>query len=115
MPFLHCPPADDFAKATFNAISATIATELGDKTFCIAAIMAMRYNRAYVFAGALGALIVMSVLSVVIGIAFPALMPRVSVWQWLCFGGDFVVHEPHDLVCTAATVEAVSFARSCTA
>jgi hypothetical protein len=39
----------------------------GDKTFCIAAVMAMRYNRVFVFAGALGALIVMTILSVAIG------------------------------------------------
>ena len=47
----------------------------GDKTFCIAAVMAMRYNRVFVFGGAIGALIVMTVLSVVIGECRPVLAP----------------------------------------
>jgi len=55
----------------------TVATELGDKTFMIAAVLAMRYNRALVFAGAAAALLVMTVLSVAIGVAVPALLPRV--------------------------------------
>lgn len=55
----------------------TIATELGDKTFMIAAVLAMRYNRLIVFAGACGALLVMTVLSVCIGVAVPALLPRI--------------------------------------
>ena len=68
-----------FGVATLNSISMTIATELGDKTFCIAAVMAMRYNRVFVFAGAIGALIVMSILSVGIGVAVPTLLPKVSL------------------------------------
>lgn len=55
----------------------TIATELGDKTFCIAAVMAMKYPRAAIFAGAIGALATMTVLSVGIGVAVPALLPKV--------------------------------------
>lgn len=54
----------------------TIATELGDKTFCIAAVMAMKYPRVAVFAGAIGALVTMTVLSVGIGVAVPALLPK---------------------------------------
>ena len=40
-------------------------TELGDKTFFIAAILAMRFDRLIIFTGALGALAVMTVLSAV--------------------------------------------------
>ncbi|OQR90266.1 hypothetical protein THRCLA_09391 [Thraustotheca clavata] len=43
------------------------ATEIGDKTFFIAAILCMKHDRVVVFAGAIGALIVMTVLSVVLG------------------------------------------------
>jgi hypothetical protein len=43
------------------------ATEIGDKTFFIAAIMSMKQDRIVVFSGAIGALIVMTVLSVVMG------------------------------------------------
>lgn len=65
-----------FTVTIFNAWAMTIGTELGDKTFCIAALMAMRYNRAFVFAGAMGALFVMTGLSVAIGYAVPTLLPR---------------------------------------
>lgn len=69
--------ASTFSGATVNSIMMTIATELGDKTFCIAAVMAMRYNRLFVFAGGIGALLVMTVLSVGIGVAVPTLLPKV--------------------------------------
>ena len=62
--------------ATVNGFTMTVATEVGDKTFCIAAVMAMRYNRLLVFSGAAGALLVMTVLSVGIGVALPALLPK---------------------------------------
>ena len=42
-------------------------SELGDKTFFIAAILAMRHSRRLVFAGAIAALAAMTVLSVTIG------------------------------------------------
>lgn len=43
------------------------ATEVGDKTFFIAAILSMKHERSIIFAGAIGALIVMTVLSVMLG------------------------------------------------
>ena len=39
-----------------------LVTELGDETFIIAAIMAMRHGRAIVYAGAMSALSFMTVL-----------------------------------------------------
>ena len=42
-------------------------SELGDKTFFIAAILAMRYPRRWVFVGSTAALFTMTVLSVLIG------------------------------------------------
>lgn len=53
-----------------------IVSELGDKTFFIAAIMAMRHPRLTVFAGAIAALALMTVLSVVFGMA-ATIIPRV--------------------------------------
>lgn len=53
-----------------------IVSELGDKTFFIAAIMAMRHPRLTVFAGAIAALALMTVLSVLFGIA-ATIIPRV--------------------------------------
>lgn len=52
-----------FIHAFVAAISVIIVSELGDKTFFIAAIMAMRYNRLTVLAGAMLALALMTCLS----------------------------------------------------
>jgi Ca2+/H+ antiporter, TMEM165/GDT1 family len=53
-----------------------IFSEIGDKTFLIAAILAMRHPRAVVFAGAFGSLVVMSCLSAAMGHLLPTLVPR---------------------------------------
>jgi putative Ca2+/H+ antiporter (TMEM165/GDT1 family) len=53
--------------------------ELGDETFIIAAIMAMRHPRALVLGGALGALYVMTVLSTALGTVAPYLISRTMV------------------------------------
>ena len=50
-----------------------IISELGDKTFLIAALMAMSHPRGVVFCAAFGALLVMSVLSAALGHAVPHL------------------------------------------
>jgi putative Ca2+/H+ antiporter (TMEM165/GDT1 family) len=50
-------------------------SELGDKTFFIAAIMAMKYSRLTVFSGALSALGLMTVLSAALGYA-TTIIPR---------------------------------------
>ncbi|KAJ8298209.1 hypothetical protein KUTeg_024740 [Tegillarca granosa] len=52
-----------FIHAFIASLSVIIVSELGDKTFFIAAIMAMRHSRVTVLAGALGALALMTVLS----------------------------------------------------
>jgi putative Ca2+/H+ antiporter (TMEM165/GDT1 family) len=53
-----------------------IFSEIGDKTFLVAALMAMRHTRLLVFSAALSALIAMTVLSAVLGHAFPTLLPK---------------------------------------
>ncbi len=80
-----------------------LATEIGDKTFFIGAIMAMRHPRYFfisafiflyptpiglmpsnyafmhrliVFAGAITALFIMTVISAAVGVAMPELFPR---------------------------------------
>ncbi|CAH0514869.1 unnamed protein product [Peronospora belbahrii] len=58
------------------------ATEIGDKTFFIAAILSMKKDRVVVFAGAIGALIVMTVLSVVMGVVATKFLPP-SVTHYL--------------------------------
>ncbi|KAK5133416.1 hypothetical protein LTR08_007755 [Meristemomyces frigidus] len=51
-------------------------SEIGDKTFLIAALMAMRHPRLLVFSAALSALVAMTVLSAVLGHALPTLLPK---------------------------------------
>jgi putative Ca2+/H+ antiporter (TMEM165/GDT1 family) len=52
-----------FIHAFIVSLSVIIVSELGDKSFFIAAIMAMRHPRLTVFIGALSALGLMTVLS----------------------------------------------------
>lgn len=53
-----------------------LATELGDETFIIAAIMAMRHSRRVVYAGAISALVFMTVISTALGYVLPNLISR---------------------------------------
>ncbi|XP_011612849.1 putative divalent cation/proton antiporter TMEM165 [Takifugu rubripes] len=68
-----------FIHAFVAAISVIIVSELGDKTFFIAAIMAMRYNRLVVLTGAMLALGVMTCLSVLFGYA-TTIIPRIYTY-----------------------------------
>ncbi|XP_041861392.1 transmembrane protein 165 [Melanotaenia boesemani] len=68
-----------FIHAFVASISVIIVSELGDKTFFIAAIMAMRYNRLTVLAGAMLALGVMTCLSVLFGYA-TTIIPRIYTY-----------------------------------
>ncbi|KAJ9163367.1 hypothetical protein P3X46_023044 [Hevea brasiliensis] len=54
----------------------TVLSEIGDKTFFAAAILAMRHPRRLVLSGCLAALIVMTILSAVVGWAAPNLLSR---------------------------------------
>ncbi|KAL9488283.1 hypothetical protein ACSS6W_000560 [Trichoderma asperelloides] len=53
-----------------------LVSEVGDKTFLVAALMAMKHDRMVVFSAAFGALAVMTVLSAVLGHAVPALISK---------------------------------------
>lgn len=53
-----------------------LVSEVGDKTFLVAALMAMKHDRLVVFSAAFGALLVMTVLSAVLGHAVPALISK---------------------------------------
>ena len=65
-----------FFKGLFSSFSAIIATEIGDKTFFIAAVLSMRNDRMAVFGGAILALIIMTILSTLMGLVLPSLMPK---------------------------------------
>jgi len=74
LPFLeHAPP---FIPAFIASLFIIICSEIGDKTFFIAAIMSMKYSSIIVWTGASAALFTMTVLSVLAGYALPALLSR---------------------------------------
>jgi len=59
-----------------RAVAVIVVSEIGDKTFLIAAILAMRHSRLIVFVGAISALALMSLLSALLGHILPTLLPR---------------------------------------
>lgn len=62
--------------AFFASFSMILVSEIGDETFIIAALMAMRHPKSIVLSGALTALIVMTVLSTGLGRIVPNLISR---------------------------------------
>ncbi|KAI0130074.1 hypothetical protein BJ170DRAFT_593603 [Xylariales sp. AK1849] len=58
------------------SLTMILFSEIGDKTFLVAALMAMKHDRMVVFSAAFGALLVMTVLSAVLGHTVPALIPK---------------------------------------
>lgn len=80
-----------FAEAFTASMGVIFGTELGDKTFFIAAIMSMRHPRFTVWFGAVGALAAMTVLSTIVGHVAPMLLPPsvthyAAVCLFLVFG-----------------------------
>ncbi|TFJ83262.1 hypothetical protein NSK_005424 [Nannochloropsis salina CCMP1776] len=85
-----------FWPAFLNSLSMILVTELGDKTFFIAAVLAMRYDRLLIFGGAISALIIMTILSAAIGNVLPNVLPRIythyaSALLFLYFGIKLIV------------------------
>ncbi|XP_031641239.1 transmembrane protein 165 [Contarinia nasturtii] len=69
----------NFLRAFIASLAMIVVSELGDKTFFIAAIMAMRHPRLIVFTGAIAALALMTILSAVFG-QLANLVPRVYTY-----------------------------------
>jgi putative Ca2+/H+ antiporter (TMEM165/GDT1 family) len=65
-----------FDSALVQSFLAIMATEIGDKTFLIAAIMSMKNPRLIIFAGAMSALGLMTVLSAYLGHVFTAIISK---------------------------------------
>lgn len=83
------PETEGSVHGFVQAFAMIIFSEIGDKTFLIAAILAMRHPRIVVFAGALGSLVVMSILSAAMGHILPTLIPK--RWTQLAAGVLFLV------------------------
>jgi Ca2+/H+ antiporter, TMEM165/GDT1 family len=80
-----------FIHAFVASISVIIVSELGDKTFFIAAIMAMRHSRLTIYFGAMGALGAMTILSGLLGNIVTKFIPRIYTYYlssilFACFG-----------------------------
>lgn len=85
------------AESFFVSFVTIIISELGDKTFIIAAVMAMKNNRKLVLLGAAGALALMTILSVAFGMILPQLLSKrittlLSALLFLIFGLK-MIHE----------------------
>jgi putative Ca2+/H+ antiporter (TMEM165/GDT1 family) len=80
-----------FIHAFIASISVIVVSEIGDKTFFIAAIMAMRHSRLIIYSGAMGALGAMTILSALLGNIVTKFVPRIytyylSSFLFACFG-----------------------------
>lgn len=78
------PPTDtatSFWVGTYRSFLVILFLEIGDRTFFIAALLSMKSPHRLVFAGAWGALFVMTAISCALGVAAPLLMPR-SLTHW---------------------------------
>ncbi|XP_049880328.1 transmembrane protein 165 [Pectinophora gossypiella] len=75
----HSKVQGNFLQGFVASLSVVIVSELGDKTFFIAAIMAMKHPRLIVFAGAISALVFMTVLSAAFG-SIATVIPRVYTY-----------------------------------
>lgn len=73
--------SQDTTAVLLRSFATIIFSEIGDKTFLIAVILALRHPRLVVFAGAFGSLLLMSLLSAVMGHILPNLIPK----QWTQF------------------------------
>ncbi|KAJ7445792.1 hypothetical protein B0H11DRAFT_1824821 [Mycena galericulata] len=89
-------PEESSWQALTNSFFMILASEIGDKTFLIAAILAMRHPRIVVFCGAFGSLVVMSILSAEMGHILPTLIPKkwtqaAAAGLFLVFGGKMLM------------------------
>ena len=73
----------------FGSFTSIAATEIGDKTFIVAALMAMRHPRFQVFTAAFAALFIMTILSGVTGHAVGAIISK--KWSALLAAALFIV------------------------
>lgn len=85
------PAHGSFVEGFLASWSMILASEIGDKTFFIACLMAMRYPKFTVFAGAIGALAAMTVLSALMGVIVPNVLSvrftqAASALLFLAFG-----------------------------
>ena len=89
-----------------ESISVILVSEIGDKTFFIAAILAMRNNKLTVFLAAVSALFLMTVLSALLGWVVTTFIPRYFSSSEVCL--CFVIFTEREI--TYYTCTAIMFA-----
>ncbi|KAG1814715.1 uncharacterized protein BJ212DRAFT_1273803 [Suillus subaureus] len=82
-------PTDLSVETLIRSFMTIILSEIGDKTFFISAILAMRHPRLVVFLGAIASLALMSMLSASLGHILPTLLPK--KWTQIMAGVLFLV------------------------
>lgn len=92
-----------FWKGFTSGVAMILATEIGDKTFFIAAVMSMRQARRAVFCGAILSLYVMTVLSSIMGLVLPKMIP---VKYTHLFGGFLFLYFGVKLLMDSRTMDA---------
>jgi Ca2+/H+ antiporter, TMEM165/GDT1 family len=65
-----------FWNAFTSSVAMILATEIGDKTFFIAAILSMKHSRSIIFIGSILALIIMTIISTGMGLILPKFLDR---------------------------------------
>lgn len=68
--------SSDYYKAFISSFTVIVLSEIGDKTFLIAAILSMTHNRLTIFAAASSALVIMTVLSALLGATVFQFLPK---------------------------------------
>jgi Ca2+/H+ antiporter, TMEM165/GDT1 family len=79
---MSTPTNQGWVDGFLSSWSMILVSEIGDKTFFIACLMAMRHPKLIVFVGAIGALAAMTVLSALMGVIVPNVL-SVRVTQGL--------------------------------
>lgn len=69
-------PEEGFFNGFIRSFLVILVIEVGDRTFFIAALMGIKHNQVMVFLGAFSALSFMTVVSTLMGVAAPMLLPR---------------------------------------
>lgn len=89
---------DNFVDGFLSSLSMIIVSEIGDKTFFIACLMAMRHPKMTVYLGAIGALAAMTVLSSLMGVVVPNVLSvrvtqTLAVTLFFAFGAKILYDE----------------------
>ena len=105
------PPSSDPSLAAFgSSLTAITLAELGDKTFFMALILAVRHRGRWVFLGAFAALTAVTLISLALGYGLrellpPTLVPWLAAALFLGFGLKLLI-DAQGMATDAATQEA---------